>query len=166
MADDVTYTSTNPAGVPNATKQATDEHATRGHMPIVKLAYSADGDATHVPADADGLLVNLGTNNDVTVTGTVTTTGAKPSTSALANVATSTTSATLLAANANRLGAMIHNDSTRNLYVKFGTTASNTSFTVLMPANSYYEVPFGYTGRIDGILASQSGTARVTELTA
>jgi hypothetical protein len=71
MADDITYTSSSPAGVPSATKQATDEHATRGHMPIVKLAYSADGTATHVPADADGLLVNLGTNNDVTVTGTV-----------------------------------------------------------------------------------------------
>lgn len=70
MADDVTYTSTNPAGVPDATKQATDEHATRGHMPIVKLAYSADGDATHIPADAGGLLVNLGANNDVVVSAT------------------------------------------------------------------------------------------------
>jgi hypothetical protein len=40
----------------------------------MKLAYSADGAATHVPADADGLLVNLGANNDVTVTGSVTAT--------------------------------------------------------------------------------------------
>lgn len=38
----------------------------------VKLAYSADGSTTHVAADVDGLLVNLGANNDVTVTGTVT----------------------------------------------------------------------------------------------
>lgn len=60
MADDVTYTSTNPAGPPDALKQATDEHATRGHMPLVKLAYSADGDATHIPADANGLTVNIG----------------------------------------------------------------------------------------------------------
>lgn len=37
-------------------------------MPLVKLAYSADGDATHVPAGAGGLLVDLGSNNDVTVT--------------------------------------------------------------------------------------------------
>lgn len=41
-----------------------------GHVQRVKLAYSADGSETHVPADADGLLVNLGTNNDIT--GTVT----------------------------------------------------------------------------------------------
>jgi len=83
LADDVTYTSTDPAGVPDGTKQATDEHATRGHMPIVKLGYSANGDATHVSADADGLLVNLGSNNDVTASqtgtwniGTVTTVSA------------------------------------------------------------------------------------------
>lgn len=72
MADDLTYTSTDPAGVPDATKQVTDEHATRGHMPVVKVAVAADGDATLLPATAaDGLLVNLGANNDVTVTGTV-----------------------------------------------------------------------------------------------
>ncbi len=70
MADDITYTSASPAGPANNTKQVTDEHATRGHMPVVKFAYSADGDATHVPADANGLLVNLGTNNDVVNAGT------------------------------------------------------------------------------------------------
>jgi hypothetical protein len=43
-----------------------------GHVQRTKLAYSADGSETHVTADADGLLVNLGANNDVTVTGTVT----------------------------------------------------------------------------------------------
>lgn len=87
MADDVTYTSTNPAGVPDATKQATDEHATRGHMPIVKLAYSADGIATHVPADVDGLLVNLGTNNDVTVAGVATAANQSTGNTSLATIA-------------------------------------------------------------------------------
>jgi len=58
MPDDITYTATSPAGPPNATKQVTDEHVTRGHMPVVKLAYSADGDATPVTADANGLRVS------------------------------------------------------------------------------------------------------------
>lgn len=72
MADDVTHTSTSPAGPPDGTKQVTDEHVTRGHMPVVKLAIATDGSATLIPADGtDGLLVNLGANNDVTVTGTV-----------------------------------------------------------------------------------------------
>jgi hypothetical protein len=75
MADDVTY-STTGSSVPLNTKQVTDEHVTRGHMPVVKMAYSADGSATLVTADADGLLVNLGANNDVTVTGSVDATNA------------------------------------------------------------------------------------------
>lgn len=87
-----------------------------------------------------------------------------PATGALANVAGSAASVTLLAANVARLGATIFNDSTAILYVKFGTTASLTSFTVRMISNAYYEVPFRYTGRIDGIWASATGNARVTEL--
>jgi hypothetical protein len=76
----------------------------------------------------------------------------------------STSSTTLLALNTNRLGATIHNDSAVALYVKLGSTASTTSFTIKMAADSYYEVPFNYTGVIDGIWASATGAARVTEL--
>jgi hypothetical protein len=61
MADDVAIS----AG--SGTSIATDD-CTSGHAQVVKLAYSADGDRTHVPADANGMLVNLGANNDVTVT--------------------------------------------------------------------------------------------------
>ena len=71
MADDVV--------VDNATNGdytvSTDEGA-GGHVQRVKLTYSADGSETHVGADADGLLVNLGANNDVSVTGTVAVTAA------------------------------------------------------------------------------------------
>lgn len=72
MADDLTTTTT-VSTIPDGTKIVTDEEgAGRGHMQVVKLAYSADGDATHISADSSGLLVNLGANNDVTITGTVT----------------------------------------------------------------------------------------------
>ena len=58
MADDVTLPLT---GSGDATaKVATDEHATKGHIQLVKLAYSADGDGTHITADASGLEVQLG----------------------------------------------------------------------------------------------------------
>jgi len=87
------------------------------------------------------------------------------STATLTNVAGSASSVTLLSANANRLGATIVNDSSAILYVKFGTTASSTSYTVRMTLNAYYEVPFGYTGRIDGIWTVAAGNARITELT-
>ena len=89
-------------------------------------------------------------------------------TATLSNVATSNASATLLASNAARKGAVIYNDSLVVMYVKFGTTASATSFTYYLAAGATLELPSSpglYTGRIDGILASSTGTARVTELT-
>lgn len=101
-----------------------------------------------------------------TVSGTVTNTPVKATTSVLANVAGSASSVTLLASNAARLAATIDNDSTAILYAKFGVTASTSSFTVKVPAGAYYEVPGNYTGIIDGIWASATGSARVTELTA
>lgn len=87
-----------------------------------------------------------------------------------ANVASSATSVTLLAANAARKGATIYNDSTSVLRVKLGATASATSFSVVLAAltsgiGGYYEVPASYTGIIDGIWDSANGAARVTELT-
>lgn len=91
----------------------------------------------------------------------------KAATSAVTSVADAAANQTLLAANVARLGATIHNDSTVILYLKLGATASLTSFTVKMAADSYYEVPFSYVGIIDGIWASDAaGSARITELTA
>lgn len=80
------------------------------------------------------------------------------------SVAGSATSVSLLAANASRKGATVYNDSSAILYLKLGATASTTSYTLQMAANGYYEVPFGYVGAIDGIWASATGNARITEL--
>src|SRR5438093_7152437 len=72
---------------------------------------------------------NVG-NITVTSTGTVTVgSPTLPGTATLTNVPASTISVTLLAANANRLGAVIVNESTNTLYVKFGATASSSSYT-------------------------------------
>jgi hypothetical protein len=67
MADGVSFQTTAVATPPDATKVATDDAGASGHVQIVKLAQSADGSATPVTADVDGMLVNLGANNDVTV---------------------------------------------------------------------------------------------------
>lgn len=95
----------------------------------------------------------------------VTASGSTSATGTLSNVAASATSVTVLASNAARLGATVVNDGNSKLYLKFGTTASTTSFTVLIPAQGYYEVPFGFTGRMDGLWTSANGSARVTEMT-
>lgn len=81
------------------------------------------------------------------------------------SVASSATSVQLLAANTARIGVIIFNDSTQVCFVKFGTTASATSFAYRLTANSTLEVPYGYTGRIDAIWASANGNARITEMT-
>jgi hypothetical protein len=103
---------------------------------------------------------------DITNGALETSAGGGSDTATLSNVNDTATSTTLLSANTSRKGVSIHNDSTSVLYVKLGTTASATSYTIKMAADSHYEVPFGYTGRIDGIWASDaSGAARITELT-
>jgi hypothetical protein len=80
-------------------------------------------------------------------------------------VATSTASAQLLVANANRKGVIIVNESSGVMYLKFGTTASSTSYTYRLVSNAVVEIAFGYTGRIDAILNTGSGNAQITELT-
>lgn len=105
------------------------------------------------------------------VSGSVTANPTRPATPAQSSVAASASSVSLLAANASRLGATVYNDSaSATLYVKLGTTASTTSFTVALPPQvdgigGYYEVPFGYTGAVDGIWSAAVGSARITELT-
>jgi hypothetical protein len=82
----------------------------------------------------------------------------------LANVASSATSVNLFAANGAAQGRAVTNDSTAVLYLKFGTTASATSYTVQLAAGAYYEFPRPtYGGAVDGIWASANGNARTTE---
>lgn len=90
-----------------------------------------------------------------------------PSWANLSNVASSASSVMLFASNEFRRAIVIYNDSTQVLYVKFGATASTSSFTFPLPAAALYESQPGemYTGRIDGIWASANGTARLTEIT-
>ena len=85
-------------------------------------------------------------------------------TSAVNSVASLATTATLLAANANRNGATFYNASTSVLYLKLGATASLTSYSVQIAAGGYYEVPAWYSGVIDGLWASANGAVLVSEV--
>lgn len=116
----------------------------------------------------DGTLVNLGANNDVTVTGTVTTVETKAATATQTTVNDTNTSTTILASNSSRLGATIANDSSAVLYLRLSSSAAtSTNYTVRIAQYGYYEVPFNYTGQITGIWATDpnDGGARITELT-
>ena len=121
--------------------------------------------ATQNVADGGGSLTVDGTVTANAGTGTFTTKETRSATGTASNVSGSATSVTLLASNANRLGATFYNDSTAILYLKCGATASTTSFTVKLFAEDFYELPANYTGIVDGIWASATGAARVTEFT-
>lgn len=87
--------------------------------------------------------------------------------SAVTAVAASVTTVPLLAANTDRRGASIYNDSaSASLYIKLGATASTISFTVKLRPGGLYELPPPvWRGAIDGIWSAAVGSARITELT-
>ncbi len=96
--------------------------------------------------------------------------GGAVTTSTIASVAQNAASVTLHAANANRRGLIIWNNAqgnNDNLFIKFGATASTTSFTIILIKGSGYEFmsPI-YRGIVDGIWSNAgTGAALVTELT-
>ena len=79
------------------------------------------------------------------------------------SLASSASSAQLLAANSARRGLTLTNTDANGVYIYFGTTATTTKFTVFLPGTAalgsnvfaYYEMPEPiYTGRIDAIWAA------------
>ncbi|MFN6571176.1 hypothetical protein [Dendronalium sp. ChiSLP03b] len=95
----------------------------------------------------------------------VTVTTPSSGTSTPTTVPASITSVTVLDANSNRQGATIWNESTANLYIEFGATATTSAFTAKLSAGGYFEVPLHYTGVISGIWSAANGNALVRELT-
>jgi hypothetical protein len=144
----------------------------QGPLPVtvaaLPLPTGAALDATLTGGTQKTLLFD-GTNNIGTaahpVPVTATSTPAPSTTPALSRVAGSITSVTLLAANSLRRGAIIFNESAATLYLKLGTTASLTSYSYPILPNQLWELAFAYTGELDGIWATATGNAQITELT-
>ncbi len=91
----------------------------------------------------------------------------RSTTGGVTSVASNGANVTLLAANSLRKAATVFNDADKALYLKFGTTASATSFTVKIFPSGYFEFPYPcYSGNVDGIWDSgPTGSARITEST-
>jgi hypothetical protein len=81
------------------------------------------------------------------------------------SVASSATSVTILAANANRRGFSISNVSTAKLYLSFSTPATTSNCFIEVPAGAFLllDQQLIVTSAIYGIWASANGTAQVTE---
>lgn len=131
----------------------------RGLLTIYSDIWSAALHATRVVNPDDSL---IGAVQLVSATAVVTT------------VASSATVITLKAANVDRMGLSVYNNSTQRLFIKFGTGASTIDYSVVLgPLDStstgdYWEHPQGYiyTGIVTGCWFSANGSAHVTEFTA
>ena len=98
------------------------------------------------------------------VTNLVTAIGISVSGSVLTTSTGSATTTTVLTAETSRKAGSIFNDSSQNVYVKFGTGAATNDFTLRLLASGYYEFPQPiYNGAVAAIQATANGTIRVTE---
>lgn len=136
-------------------------------------------DAAHTTGDTGVLILGVRNDNAATTTtnanadynqistdgtGTVFVRQSPSNTPTLANVAGSVTTVTLLAANAARRTAIFYNDSASDCYVKYGATASTTSFTYYLPSLGTLSIDGNeYAGLVAGIWVSAVGNMRVTE---
>lgn len=86
-------------------------------------------------------------------------------TGTLTSVTAATSNTQLLASNTARKGMYVFNESTAIMYLAFNATASTTSYTVQVPANSFFEMPTApvYTGQINAVWSAVNGSARLTE---
>lgn len=110
-------------------------------------------------AMASSLAVTIASDDPLTVLQSA-------SSASLSSLASAATSAQFLAANSARKGLMLTNTDANAVLVKYGTTASASSFTVRIIQNAYWEMPKPiYTGRIDAIWeADGSGSLFGTEM--
>ena len=81
------------------------------------------------------------------------------------NVTAAASDTSLAAAQTTRVGMLLYNDSTAACYVKYGTGASATSFTVPMGPGAYWEMPKPiWRGAVNGLWTAANGAMRVTDL--
>lgn len=115
------------------------------------------GSAT-LSVTADGVEIKNDSGNPIPTSVTTRT----PTTT---SVASSDTSGTILAANANRKGFSVSNVSTAKLYLSFSTPATTTNAFIEVPAGAFLllDQQMIVGSAIYGIWASANGTAQVTE---
>lgn len=85
--------------------------------------------------------------------------------STVTSTASSTSNATVLFPNNQRVGATFFNEGPSTAFLKFGQVASQASYSVQMGAKAYYELPYAYQGQVDVVFNTNTGNLRVTELT-
>lgn len=104
---------------------------------------------------------NVNVQNGIAITQTVTT-----ATASISRVSNSAANQLLVASNSNRKGLYLYSDNSSqiNCLIKFGLTASSTSFTLKMfPTDTFIMDPPIYSGEVDYICDSATGSMEVSE---
>jgi hypothetical protein len=83
----------------------------------------------------------------------------------IATIAPTTASTILLTANALRVGATLLNSGTVTVFVGLGITPTTSSYHFQLAPNAYWEAPYNWTGAINGIVASTTGSVLVGSFT-
>jgi hypothetical protein len=90
----------------------------------------------------------------------------RPANATLTQPAITSVSSVIAAANPARRQLIVVNTSGRTVFVAFAATATVAAYTVSIANNAQWEsAPNGYTGAVSAIVASGTGTIRVTEVT-
>lgn len=132
---------------------------------LVALTTAASPEVRNLRTDSNGILL---VSASTSASGATTATIAPSTAAAITTVALSTATATVLAANTNRKGAYVVNESTSPgiALIALATAATLTAYSVPIAVGGFWEMPIpAYTGALSGITASTSATLRVTELT-
>lgn len=150
MADNVTINDANDTDV----AVAADEIGSAWYQRI-KLVHGADGTNDGDVSSANPLPVTSTPSASGTATGG-------------AAAVTEAASATILAANADRLGAIVFNPLGVDLLINLGTAAASTAAVARLGPRQAWVLPVLYTGILTGRLATSGsdGNVYVQELTA
>src|SRR3990167_232419 len=85
---------------------------------------------------------------------------------ATTNITSTIGTVVLAAAQVKRTNLAIYNASTQVMYMKLGSGAKSTDFTLMMVGSGYYELPRPvYNGQITGVWPTADGFAMVSETT-
>ncbi len=64
----------------------------------------------------------------------------------------------LVASNAARKGLTLWNNSTGNVFIELGAAPTALAYSVRLSPGGYYELPYHYTGEIQGLWDAAGGT--------
>lgn len=126
-----------------------------------KQAYGG-GSVSMAPGQTIGVAGSVEITNDIGSPIPVRQSGATDA--IVTRVAASLTAVTLLTTDTNRAQAIVYNETTAALYVKLGTGAAITDYTIKVAGSGgYFEVPIRYLGPVSGVWDAATGYAQVTE---